>query len=44
MPVVVKVRDFGTPESYKELAGFQEQSDLLKQMEKDNEDFFGTKS
>ena len=44
MPVVVKVRDFGTPESYKELAGFQEQSDLMKQMEKDNEDFFGTKS
>lgn len=40
MPIVVRVRDYGTNDSYKEL-GFQESSALHHQMKQDTEDLFG---
>jgi hypothetical protein len=40
MPIVVRVRDFGTAESYREL-GFREEAELRHQMERDAEDLFG---
>ncbi|MDA0988639.1 MAG: ATP-binding protein [Chloroflexi bacterium] len=40
MPIVVRVRDYGTNESYREL-GFQEASELRQQMERDADDLFG---
>ena len=44
MPIVVKVRDFGTPESYFGLLGPDEKPDSVEtpeDLEKDREDFFG---
>ena len=40
MPIVVRVRDYGTNESYREL-GFQESSEMRQQMERDADDLFG---
>ncbi len=40
MPVVIRTRDYGTPESYKEL-GFRDAAELKAQMERDMEDLFG---
>ena len=40
MPVVVRTREYGTPQSYKEW-GFQEQAELKREMERDAEDLFG---
>ena len=40
MPVVVKTRDYGTPESYKEL-GFREALERKKESDKDLKDLFG---
>jgi DNA helicase HerA-like ATPase len=40
MPVVIRTREYGTPESYKEL-GFKEAAELQTQMERDVEDLFG---
>jgi hypothetical protein len=40
MPVVIKTREYGTAESYKEL-GFLEAAELKKKMEKDVEDLWG---
>ncbi len=40
MPIVVRVRDYGTNESYREL-GFQEASEMRQQMERDAGDLFG---
>ena len=40
MPIVIRVRDYGTNDSYKEL-GFQESSALHHQMKQDTEDLFG---
>ena len=40
MPVVIHTRDYGTPESYREL-GFKEAAELKAQMERDVEDLFG---
>ena len=40
MPIVVRVRDYGTNESYREL-GFQEASELRREMERDADDLFG---
>ena len=40
MPVVVKTRDYGTPESYKEL-GFREALQRKKESDKDLKDLFG---
>ena len=40
MPIVVRVRDYGTQESYREL-GFQEASEMMQQMERDADDLFG---
>ena len=40
MPIVVKVRDYGTNESYREL-GFQEASEMRREMERDASDLFG---
>ena len=43
MPIVVKVRDFGTPESYSALMGSDEKPDTaetLEDLEKDRQDFF----
>jgi hypothetical protein len=40
MPVVIQTREYGTPESYKEL-GFMEASELRAQMDRDLEDLFG---
>lgn len=40
MPVVIKVRDYGTPESYKEL-GWRDPADLKAQVDRDVEDLFG---
>jgi DNA helicase HerA-like ATPase len=40
MPVVIKTRDYGTPESYKSL-GFREAAELKAQVERDVEDLFG---
>jgi DNA helicase HerA-like ATPase len=40
MPIVVRVRDYGTNESYREL-GFQEASELRQQMDRDADDLFG---
>jgi uncharacterized protein len=39
MPVVVKTRDYGTPESYKEL-GFREALERRKDSDKDLKDLF----
>jgi DNA helicase HerA-like ATPase len=39
MPVVVKIREYGTPESYKEL-GFIESAEMKKKAEKDIEDLW----
>lgn len=39
MPVVVKIREYGTPESYKEL-GFIESAEMKKRAEKDIEDIW----
>ena len=40
MPIVVRVRDYGTNESYKEL-GFRETSEMRREMERDAGDLFG---
>ena len=40
MPIVVRVRDYGTNESYKEL-GFRETSEMRREMERDASDLFG---
>ena len=40
MPIQVRVRDYGTSESYAEL-GFMEETELRRQMDRDAEDFFG---
>ena len=40
MPVVLRVRDYGTAESYREL-GFLEGSEMRRQMERDADDLFG---
>jgi DNA helicase HerA-like ATPase len=40
MPIQVRVRDYGTDESYREL-GFQEAAELRRQMERDADDLFG---
>ena len=40
MPVVFRTRDYGTPESYREL-GFREPAQLKAQMERDVEELFG---
>ncbi len=40
MPIVVRVRDYGTNESYKEL-GFREVSEMRREMERDASDLFG---
>ena len=44
MPIVVKVRDFGTPESYSALMSPSIKPDTIEtlgDLEKDREDFFG---
>ena len=40
MPVVVRTRDYGSPQSYKEL-GFREAIELKKEAEKELEDLWG---
>ena len=40
MPVVIHTREYGTPESYRDL-GFMEAAELKDQMERDVEDLFG---
>jgi hypothetical protein len=40
MPVVIHTREYGTPESYREL-GFKDTVELKAQMERDVEDLFG---
>ena len=40
MPVVFETREYGSPESYREL-GFREPAELKAQMERDIEDLFG---
>ena len=40
MPVVIRTRDYGTAESYKEL-GFKEPAEIKAQMERDIDDLFG---
>ena len=40
MPVVIETREYGSPESYREL-GFKEPAELKAQMERDVEDLFG---
>jgi hypothetical protein len=40
MPVVVKTREYGTAESYREF-GFREASELRRQAEDDSRDLFG---
>ena len=40
IPVVLRVRDYGTAESYREL-GFLEASEMRRQMERDADDLFG---
>ncbi len=40
MPVVVRIRDYGTPDSYREL-GFKDAVELKAQVERDVEDLFG---
>ena len=40
MPVVIHTREYGTPQSYKEL-GFKDAVELKAQMERDVEDLFG---
>ena len=40
MPVVVRIREYGSAESYREL-GFKEPAELKAQMERDIEDLFG---
>ena len=40
MPVVFRTREYGTPESYREL-GFREPAELKAQMERDVEELFG---
>lgn len=40
MPVVIRTRDYGTAESYKEL-GFKDEAELAIQVEQDIEDLFG---
>ena len=42
MPIVVRVRDYGTNESYREL-GFRDESELRREMERDTEDLFGSR-
>jgi DNA helicase HerA-like ATPase len=41
MPVVVKIREYGTAESYKEL-GFMDSAGLKKRIEQDIDDLWGT--
>jgi DNA helicase HerA-like ATPase len=41
MPVVIRTRDYGTPESYR-LLGFRDAVELKAQMERDVEDLFGS--
>ena len=40
MPVVVRIRDYGTPDSYREF-GFKDAVELKAQVERDVEDLFG---
>lgn len=40
MPVVIKTRDYGSPESYKEF-GFMDEAQLKAQIERDVDDLFG---
>ena len=40
MPVVIRTRDYGTPESYRDL-GWKDAVELKAQMERDAEDLFG---
>ena len=40
MPIQVRVRDYGTDDSYREL-GFQEAAELRRQMERDADELFG---
>ena len=40
MPVVIHTREYGSPESYREL-GFKEAAELAAQMERDVQDLFG---
>ena len=40
MPVVIRTREYGSPESYREL-GFKEAAELKAQMDRDIEDLFG---
>ena len=41
MPIVVKTRDYGSPESYKSL-GWKDAAELKAQVERDVTDLFGT--
>ncbi|MCL5958735.1 MAG: ATP-binding protein, partial [Chloroflexi bacterium] len=43
MPVVIKTRDYGSAESYKEF-GFATAAELRRQADKDNDDLFGDQS
>ena len=40
MPVVIRIRDYGTPDSYRDL-GFRDAVELKAQVERDVEDLFG---
>ena len=40
MPVVIHTRDYGTPESYRDL-GFRNEVELKAQIERDVEDLYG---
>ena len=40
MPVVIKTREYGSAESYREL-GFKDEAELTAQVEQDIEDLFG---
>ena len=40
MPVVIRTREYGTPESYREL-GWRDERELAAQVKRDVEDLFG---
>ncbi|MBI2863804.1 MAG: ATP-binding protein [Chloroflexi bacterium] len=43
MPVVIRTRDYGSPESYRDL-GFASAAELRRRADKDNDDLFGDRS
>ena len=43
MPVVIRVRDYGTPDSYREL-GWRDERELAAQAERDVQDLFGPRA